>query len=176
MCLKNTSKLSRFLYAFIIYLIIWCIFIYSPGIDSEHFLQEFSVGVIFSLIAAGFSYTHLSSKGLRNFSPRRIWWAIRYAPVFLWAMIRANLDVAYRVLHPRRPIKPGIVRIRTSLKNPVGKLTLANSITLTPGTMTIQIVDDKYYIHWIYVKSEDEEAAGKEIKGNFEKYLKEVFD
>ena len=95
---------------------------------------------------------------------------------YFYAMIRANLDVAYRVLHPRRPIKPGIVRIRISLKNPLGKLTLANSITLTPGTMTIQIVDDKYYIHWIYVKSEDEEAAGKEIKGNFEKYLKEVFD
>ena len=61
-------------------------------------------------------------------------------------MIKANIDVAYRVLHPARPIKPGIVRIRTSLKNPVGKLALANSITLTPGTMTMQIVKDRHYI------------------------------
>ena len=144
--------------------------------DSQHFLQEFSVGIIFALIASGFSYTHLSTRGLRNLSPRRIGWAIAYVPVFLWAMIKANLDVAYRVLHPKRPIKPGIVRIRTHLKNPVGKLALANSITLTPGTMTMQIVDDKYYIHWIYVRSEDEEEAGKDIKGSFEKYLKEVFD
>ncbi|MCD6276377.1 MAG: Na+/H+ antiporter subunit E [Thermoplasmata archaeon] len=174
--METASKGSRFAYAFIIYLIIWCIFIYSPGIDLRHFIQEFSVGIVFSLIAAGLSYEHLSMRGLKNLSPRRIWWAIKYVPVFIWAMIKANIDVAYRVLHPARPIKPGIVRIRTSLKNPVGKLALANSITLTPGTMTMQIVKDRYYIHWIYVRSEDEEEAGKDIKGNFEKYLKEVFD
>lgn len=174
-CLKDSS-VSKFGYAFIIFLIIWCAFIYSPGIDTEHFLQEFIAGIFLALIAAGISYEHLSHRGLRNFHPRRIWWALKYIPVFTWAMIKANFDVAYRVLHPKRPIKPGIVRIRTDLKNPVGKLALANSITLTPGTMTMQIVDDKYYIHWIYVRSEDEEEAGKHIKGNFEKYLREVFE
>ncbi len=174
--MEETGKISRFLYAFIIYTIIWCILIYSPGIDATHYIQEFSVGLIFALIAAALSYRHLSIKGLRNLSPRRIAWAIAYIPVFLWAMIKANLDVAYRVLHPKRPIRPGIVRIRTNLKNPAGKLALANSITLTPGTMTMQIIDDKYYIHWIYVRSEDEVEAGKHIKGNFEKYLEEVFE
>ncbi len=172
---KETSA-SRFAYAFVVYIIIWCAFIYSPGITPEHFIQELIGGVLLSLIAAAVSYKYLSKRGLRNLSPKRIAWAIAYVPVFIYAMIKANIDVAYRVLHPARPIKPGIVRIRSDLKNPVAKLALANSITLTPGTMTLQIKGDKYYIHWIYVESEDEEEAGKAIKGNFEKYLREVFD
>jgi len=174
--LKKVSNANRFAYAFVIFLLIWVIFIYSPGIKWAQFWQELIIGIIFSLIASAFSYQHLSEKGLYNFSPHRVWWFIKYIPVFIWAMIMANLDVAYRVLHPKRPIKPGIVRIRTGLKNPVGKLALANSITLTPGTMTMQIIDDKYYIHWIYVHSEDEKEAGEIIKGKFEKYLKEVFE
>jgi len=174
--LEKVSKANRFAYAFVIFLIIWVIFIYSPGIKWAQLWQELIVGIIFSLIAAVFSYEHLSERGLYNLSPRRIWWFIKYIPVFIWAMIMANLDVAYRVLHPKRPIKPGIVRIRTGLENPVGKLALANSITLTPGTMTMQIIDDKYYIHWIYVHTEDEKEAGEIIKGKFEKYLKEVFE
>jgi len=174
--LKKVSNANRFAYAFVIFLVIWVIFIYSPGIKWAQFWQEFVIGVIFALIAAAFSYQHLSERGLYNFAPHRVWWFIKYIPVFIWAMIMANLDVAYRVLHPKRPIKPGIVRIRTGLKNPVGKLALANSITLTPGTMTMQIIDDKYYIHWIYVHSEDEKEAGEIIKGKFEKYLKEVFE
>ena len=174
--MKEASNASRFAYAFVIYLVIWCAFIYSPGIQWAHFWQEFTVGFFLALIAAGFSYEHLSTKGLSNFSPHRVWWFLKYIPVFIWAMILANFDVAYRVIHPKRPIKPGIVRIRTDLKSPAGKLALANSITLTPGTMTMQIVDDKYYIHWIYVHSEDEEEAGDMIKGKFEKYLKEVFE
>jgi len=174
--LKEASNASRFAYAFVVFLVIWVIFTYSPGIVWAQFWQEFTVGVFLSLIAAGFSYQHLSVKGLSNFSPHRVWWFIKYIPIFIWAMILANFDVAYRVIHPKRPIKPGIVRIRTDLKSPAGKLALANSITLTPGTMTMQIVDDKYYIHWIYVQSEDEKEAGEIIKGKFEKYLKEVFE
>ncbi len=174
--LKKVSNANRFVYAFLIFIVIWCGFIFSPGIKWAQFWQELTAGIVLSLIAAAFSYQHLSERGMYNLSPHRIWWFLKYIPVFIWAMIKANLDVAYRVLHPKRPIKPGIVRIRTGLKNPVGKLALANSITLTPGTMTMQIIDDKYYIHWIYVHSEDEKEAGEIIKGEFEKYLKEVFE
>jgi len=174
--LEKVSKANRFVYAFLIFIVIWCGFTFSPGIRPEQYLEEFLAGIVFSLIAAAFSYEHLSQRGLYNLSPHRVWWFLKYIPVFIWAMIKANLDVAYRVLHPARPIRPGIVRIRTDIKSPVGKLALANSITLTPGTMTMQIVDDKYYIHWIYVHSEDEKEAGEMIKGEFEPYLKEVFE
>ena len=106
----------------------------------------------------------------------RILWVLAYTPVLVRVMIKANLDVAYRVLYPKMPIKPGIVRIRIDLKDLLAKLILANSITLTPETMTLQIMEDRYYIHWIYVRSGDEKVAGEYIKGEFEKYIREVFD
>ncbi len=151
-------------------------FVRSPGMLPGQCTQEYLVGIVLSFLAALVSYRHLSSRGLRNFSLHRILWVLAYMPVLIWAMIKANLDVAYRVLHPRMPIKPGIVRIRTDLKNPLAKLVLANSITLTPGTMTLQIMEDRYYIHWIYVRSDDEKVAGEYIKGEFEKYIREAFD
>ncbi len=71
------------------------------------------------------------------------------------------------------PIKPGIVAVRTKLKGNMGKLILANSITLTPGTFTLDIIDDIYLIHWIYVESEDMEEASRIIAHKFERYIKE---
>jgi len=90
-------------------------------------------------------------------------------------MIKANFDVAYRVLHPRMPIKPGIVLIKTKLASDSGKLALANSITLTPGTLTMDVRGDNLLIHWINVKSEDTEEATEIIGGRFERFLRRVF-
>lgn len=85
---------------------------------------------------------------------------------FLFYMIKANIDVAYRVITGR--IKPGIVKIETGLKTDLGVTMLANSITLTPGTLTVD-VDDKnnLYVHWINVKHKDpkpEQVCGSMLK------------
>jgi multicomponent Na+:H+ antiporter subunit E len=53
---------------------------------------------------------------------------------------------------------------------------LANSITMTPGTISVDIVDDMLYVHWIYVRSEDPEVYSREIAGKFEKYIKKIFE
>jgi multicomponent Na+:H+ antiporter subunit E len=74
------------------------------------------------------------------------------------------------------PIRPGIVAIRTSLKSDVGKLMLANSITLTPGTLTVDVSDEYLFIHWINVESTDVEEAGGLIGGRFEEYLKVIVE
>jgi multicomponent Na+:H+ antiporter subunit E len=86
------------------------------------------------------------------------------------------MDVAYRVLHPRMPIRPGIVKVKTSLKSDMAKMLLANSITMTPGTITVDIIDDDLYIHWIYIKSEDPEVYTGMITGAFEKYIKKIVE
>jgi multicomponent Na+:H+ antiporter subunit E len=91
-------------------------------------------------------------------------------------MIKANLDVARRVISPSLPINPGIVKIKTRLKSDYAKMVLANSITLTPGTLSVDIVDDYIYIHWIDVKSTDPEQAFKDIAETFEKILIKIFD
>jgi len=137
-------------------------------------LQEIVAGAILSLILAFWGYHYLTAKGLSNFAPRRILYAILYIPIFFYECLKANLDVAYRVIHPKMPIKPGIVAIRTSLKSDVGKLLLANSITLTPGTLTVDISGEYLFIHWINVKSTNVEEATGLIAGRFERYLKVI--
>ena len=110
-----------------------------------------------------------------NLSPKGFLYAIAYVFVFGWALIKANLDVAFRVIKPSLPINPGIVKVKTKLKTPIGKMMLANSITLTPGTITVDIKDDTLYIHWIDVTSTDIEEATKNIVSSFEKYLEVMY-
>ncbi len=98
-----------------------------------------------------------------------------YFIVFVLALVKSNLDVAYRVVHPKLPIKPGIVKVKTTLKSRVGRLTLANSITLTPGTLTVDVKDDILYIHWINVSGKDINDSTEQIVKGFEKYLEVIF-
>lgn len=106
--------------------------------------------------------------------------ALVYAPVyllrFLVELIKSNIDVAMRVLNPALPIKPGIVRVRTGIDSDLGKLVLANSITLTPGTLTLDVEGDELFIHWIDVKDSSSEGAQKEISARFEHVLKEIVE
>ncbi len=146
---------------------LWVIFTASlaPG--------ELFVGLAVAIIIAYLVFDKFTVRGFENLSPRRVWYFLLYLPFFLFEVIKSNIDVAYRVLHPKMPIKPGIVAIKTTLKSDISKLILANSITLTPGTFTLDIIDDIYLIHWINVESEDMEEASRLIAHKFEKYIKE---
>jgi len=129
------------------------------------------VCLVVSLLAARI----YSTLGLPPISIKRVFFALVYVIVLLTEIIKANFDVAYRVLHPRMPIKPGIVVVKTSLKSDIAKLVLANSITLTPGTFTLDVIGDELLIHWINVKAEDVDGATKMIGGRFEKFLRIIF-
>ena len=93
---------------------------------------------------------------------------------FLWGMTKANLDVAYRVITGK--INPGIVRVETSLRNAYAITMLANSITLTPGTLTVDVDEDNgtYYIHWINITNI--EPSGRDVYGPFEDWAKKVVE
>ena len=110
--------------------------------------------------------------------PRRLIFSLLYFVRFLWELIKANLNVAAIVLHPKRPIKPGIIKIRTGLKTDAALTTLANSITLTPGTFTVDInpAKQELYIHCLTVKSDDTEQNTRDIGLKFERLIKEVFE
>jgi multicomponent Na+:H+ antiporter subunit E len=75
------------------------------------------------------------------------WAAVRYLPWLAIQVIKSNLDVIRRVLHPALPIDPQTVRVLASQKTDLGRVTYANSITLTPGTLTIDAVDDHLTVH-----------------------------
>lgn len=111
-------------------------------------------GVIFSFIVGFIARTVFIKDNYRMANPVRWIAFIVYLFPFFFAMAKANVDVAYRVITGK--IHPGIVRISPELKTDLGISMLANSITLTPGTLSVDI-DEKtndLYIHWINVKKE----------------------
>jgi multicomponent Na+:H+ antiporter subunit E len=102
-----------------------------------------------------------------------------YIIIFLWECLKANIDVAYRVLHPNLPIRPGTVKVKVSLRSDIGLTFLANSITLTPGTTSVDIDKEKglLYIHWIYVRDGFREGEKRlPVVEKFENILKKVFE
>lgn len=160
----------RYIILFILSLIFWLLLTFNITVPN------LIVGSVASLISALFFGRFFIRNVYKLFQPKRYLWFIVYLLVFIWECIKANLDVAYRVLHPSMPIRPGIVKVKTTLKSDLAKMLLANSITMTPGTISVDIIDDYLYIHWIYIRSEDPEVYTGMITGAFEKYIKKIIE
>mgnify|MGYP001826268841 CR=1 FL=1 len=95
-----------------------------------------------------------------------------YVPWLLYQIVLSTLHVTFLALHPkmRDMIDPTIVTFKTKLQSDIAKVALANSITLTPGTITIRIEDQVFYVHAISRKA----AAG--LPGEMEDRLAKVFE
>ena len=166
----------RRLVYFILAFIVW-VFLTWPFAEGRIDIQVVIAGLIASLIVAILFHEILPQEHIVFISPIRIFWTVVYIPVFFYYVIKANFDVVYRALHPRMPINPGIVKIKTNLKTQSGITALANSITLTPGTLTVDLTDDGFlYVHWINVKSDDVEEATDFIARRFEWFLQKIFE
>lgn len=131
--------------------------------------------VVASLLAFSYSSARYAKLCRIAVSPNTFRALGGYAVLFLKELLKANFQVALLVVNPTLPIHPGIVKVKTSLKSPIGRLMLANSITLTPGTLTVEIEDDALFIHWVNVSSPDIEAATHEIVQKFEKHLEVLY-
>jgi multicomponent Na+:H+ antiporter subunit E len=107
--------------------------------------------------------------------PKRVLFLLLYILVLIKEICKANIDVALRVVRPVIPIKPGIVRVSTKLESKLGRWVLANSITLTPGTITVETKGKDVYVHWISITADDADSATAQIVTQFEKYLEVVF-
>ncbi len=162
------SKLVLFIIGFIVWsLLTW-------PLDFQHLIAGLMVAAFVAFITGD-----LFSRRPHHFGhiTRYIWFCY-YVPMFLWECLKANIDVALRVLNPKLPINPGIVKVKTTLKSDTGLTFLANSITLTPGTLCVDIDAEKgvLYIHWIDVKTQDTDKATELIVSPFEKILKKIFE
>lgn len=162
--------MKKALLIFVILFVLWLLLTWSTK------TEELIAGAVISLIVTLGGQKFFFDRPWEILNPRRIFWFLVYIPYMGYQILLANLDVAYRVLHPELPIRPGIVRYKTKLRSPIAKTMLANSITLTPGTFTVDIVDDDMYIHWINVKGETEEEWYKHIAGRFEGLLRRIFE
>ena len=124
--------------------------------------------------------TFLFRNGLGFFSelrlnPRALMTTVLYFFFFIKELVKANLNIASIVLAPSLPLNPGIVKVRTRLKSKMGRLMLANSITLTPGTLTVEMLGEWLYIHWVTVDSADIDEATAAIVSGFEDYLEVMY-
>jgi len=142
---------------------------------ADHWLDVL-VGLVVSLLVATLLSHIYPDNPQKALDPRRWFWFLLYVPYFLFYCVRANLDVAYRVLHPDVPIRPGIVHVRTDLTSDLAKTFLANSITLTPGTLTVDIQGQDLYVHWIHVEGRGVEAHTAAIVMRFERLLRRIFE
>lgn len=87
--------------------------------------------------------------------------AIGYFPWLIWEIIKSNIDVAKRILSPSLPINPRVFRVTASQRTAVGRTIYANSITLTPGTVTIQVRGNEFEVHALTSDTEESLRTGK---------------
>lgn len=149
-------------------LLIWFLLTYPFDV------QELIVGGIAALVIVLMPLPGISVLGELRWTPKAIGYGIAYLFYFLWQLLKANIDVAFRVLHPKLPIEPGIVKVKTQLKSRLGRLLLANSITLTPGTITVETDGDDFYVHWIKVEGIHDKERTKKIVAGFEQFLEVI--
>ena len=129
---------------------------------SGHFdLFHLSLGALCSLLVSVFShdllFEDIRAKG-RHISMVRF---LAYLPWLSYQIILANLYVAYLVLSPKMAISPRITRFKTTLTNDLSRVVLGNSITLTPGTITMEIADGEFFVHSLTKKVEDSLLTGE---------------
>ncbi len=164
------ERIKSFTYLLVFSFAVWL------ALTSTVEIQEIGVGIAVCVVVALWLSSYYLRLGLPPLSAKRVVFFCVYLGVLGGEILKANLDVAYRVIHPKMPINPGVVVIKTALKSDIAKMALANSITLTPGTFTLDIIGDNLLIHWINVQVEEVEDATEAIGERFEKYLRVIFE
>jgi len=143
-------------------------------------IEELIAGGVLSLIVGAIAGRVIVQRTNRTGdSPYRMLNPLRWltflvylvGPFFL-AMARANVDVAYRVITGK--IRPGIVKLSPGLSTDLGITLLANSITLTPGTLSVDVDEGSgdLYVHWINVT--DPDASSEQVCGSFPKWARRI--
>ena len=156
----------RYIYTFLIMFGFWIL------LSGKFDLFHLTLGVISSALVSFLSSDILMLDTKKNDRLAVAFRLIAYIPWLLYQIILSTLHVAFLALHPKmlNRIDPTIVTFKTKLKSNVARVALANSITLTPGTITIRIEGNVFYVHAISRKA----AAG--LPGEMEDRLARVFE
>lgn len=166
---EQLKKINRILITFFFLMLLWQLFTFS--------LDPFSLllGGIFSFVIALVTSDLFIEKKERIHEGNlpRFEFFLFYIFVLLWEIYVSSFSVVYKIITMK--INPGIVKIRTRLKSKFAQALLANSITLTPGTVTIDLQKDYLYVHWLSIKTQVPHKAARMIKGNYEAFLRRIF-
>ncbi len=159
-----------FVHGIFLYLLVFALWMLLAGnLDGA----EMAAGAVVALIVTLASRPHLGILTGLIISPAALLPLLRYLGSFFIALVQANIDMARRVLSPSLPLQPAVVEVETRLESPLGRLILANSITLTPGTLTVDVQDQRLLVHWVDCPPEsDLVSATQAITSKFEQHLK----
>jgi multicomponent Na+:H+ antiporter subunit E len=157
---------------FFLWWLLWVIWVVAnsslaPDVLITGGLVALPIAYVFSRRGAAWQEIRLTPASLFHF--------MLYTCVFFRELVRANINMMRWVYSPRIDIRPGVVRITTRLKSPIGRLALANSIALTPGSLVLDIEDDTLLVHWLDVATTDRDEATEMIAGPYEQHLENVF-
>ena len=108
----------------------------------------------------------------------RVLTAILFIPVFLGEVFSSAVVVARLAYQPKLEMRPGAVRVKTILRSRTAITVLANLITLTPGTLTMDFDPEEwcYYVHWIDVTTLDEDERSEVLIQRMEEYLRRILE
>jgi multicomponent Na+:H+ antiporter subunit E len=166
---SGPAKRGGFLWLWLLLTVIWF------AANSSLAIESILTGAIISAVMAFIFVRHFPAWADIHLTPTRLFHFIRYTGVFIVEMVRANITMLGYVYAPRIDINPGILKIRTRLKTPVGRLALANSIALTPGSLVVDLDGDTLTVHWLNMQTTDPEQATRIIVGPFESDLEKTF-
>ena len=150
------------------FLILFAFWIFMSGqLDWWHLSWGILSCALVAFISHDFLFENIKSKG--RIKEAALFFA--YVPWLLYQIILANVYIAYLALHPKMLdlIDPHIIKFKTKLKKDFARVTFANSITLTPGTITVLIKDDHFFVHAI------NKSAAKSLPGNMERRITRVY-
>ena len=162
---KTKKKVRGFSITFVSLFIFWLI------MSGDFHPLLLSLGVISSALVAYISHDLFYTKtiGAKNRSLEVVRF-FAYLPWLIWQIVLANLHVVYLALHPKMPIDPEMVVFKTKLGKDMALVTLANSITLTPGTITVDIQEKEFCIHALSKK-----VAADLLGGEMEARVAHIF-
>ncbi|WP_435179598.1 Na+/H+ antiporter subunit E [Halorussus sp. AFM4] len=154
--------------------VLW-LFVRGVALDPAYVLGEFLIGLAFGLpVAFAFRRFYTERADLtRNL--RALPYAGIYVGLFLKELLTANVDVAYRVLAPSMPIEPDVVVVPLRVESDAAVTTIANSITLTPGTLTMDHDEETNTLYVHGITGRNREAVVEPIRA-WEDYALVIFD
>lgn len=143
--------------------------------------DEIIVGIIASLLTTylftEMIFRHKKRKFKLTIYIKKGFLILLFIPVFFYEALLSALKVSKYIFRKDIVLSPGIIKVKTKLSNVTAITILANLITLTPGTLTLDFdkAERAYYIHWIDVPEKSDAETGREIIARFERWLEVIF-
>ncbi len=169
MQVERAWRIIRFVITTIALFITWFLFTADFGLFS------LTTGMVGSLLIAAITYEVFIARhqaNLRFFIPHPFFLA-RYLFVIIFLLYQSSFRMLIAVITGRA--SPRIVHFRTRLRSDLARMILANSITFTPGTITLDLNDDHLTVHWFFCNTIHAKAVGESVKGRIERHIGKIW-